>query len=80
MRNLEGVVNKRLDKLTIEFCDDFLRYAGNGERIIGLCEADRETLQYLKIRMDEYFKARGEEVSVHIGRGGYSINVGYFID
>ena len=74
---------KDLEKLAISLSDSFLKaltqrgkYANGNERVIILRNADLGTLKALKKHMEDYFRDKNEQVSIHLeGNSGYSISV-----
>ena len=77
---ISGVDIQRLDELALDFAKYFLKEPTIRTRTIGLYGCGLEVLEFVKKKMDDYFKEEGEEVSIGFDREGYTIDVGRFVN
>lgn len=77
MRSLQE--DGRLEQLAVELGNSFLSAPGNSGQVISLYGQTPEVLDVLRECMEAYFREKGKEVMVQVGREGYSIDVGFFV-
>ena len=77
----EKVDPKRLEDLAISFARNFLEATRkNPQKVISLYGCDQDVLNSIRNIMEHYLNNNGKSISVVLGRKGYGVDVGFFLD
>jgi len=72
-------VAEKLEELAVMLGKSFLKEIGNRRKIMSLYGHEPEVLDFMKRRLEKYFSEKGEDIAVQMGKGGYAVDVDYFI-